>query len=101
MVHALKILPEHFEDIVRGKKRFEIRYNDRKFMAGDYIALNEYGICDHIVMCGQYTGRSIIARIKAVFDYPDYIKQGYVVLQLEADDISCFKILQGGTRIEK
>lgn len=95
MVHALKILPEHFRDIARGEKRFEIRYNDRGFQAGDYVALNEYGIYDHITMSGQYTGRAIMARIKAVFEYPDYMKHGYVVLQLEADDISCFKILQG------
>lgn len=33
--HALKILPEYFEDVVIGKKTFELRKNDRGFALGD------------------------------------------------------------------
>lgn len=42
MVHALKEHPEHFENVISGKKLFEIRKNDRDFKTGDLLALNEY-----------------------------------------------------------
>ena len=37
--HALKILPEYFEDVVIGKKTFELRKNDRGFALGDILTL--------------------------------------------------------------
>lgn len=75
MLHELKILPENFEDITNGRKDFEIRKNDRDYMEGDTLALNEY-------KRGKYTGRFHLAKIKKVYDYPDYLKNGYVILQL-------------------
>lgn len=30
-IHELKILPEYFEAVVSGDKRFEIRKNDRNY----------------------------------------------------------------------
>lgn len=32
MIHELKILPKYFDDIRYGKKRFELRRNDRDFL---------------------------------------------------------------------
>lgn len=42
MTHELKILPKYFEDVMTGKKNFEIRKNDRDFKVGDYLLLKEY-----------------------------------------------------------
>lgn len=41
-VHYVKCLPEFFKLIVNGKKRFEIRYDDRKYEIGDLVILREW-----------------------------------------------------------
>lgn len=40
-IHELKILPEYFEAVVSGNKRFEIRKDDRNYKKGDILRLNE------------------------------------------------------------
>lgn len=42
MNHELKILPEYFEAICSGKKKFEIRKNDRNFQVGDWVGFREF-----------------------------------------------------------
>ena len=42
-VHELKILPEYYDAVRRGDKRFEIRKDDRDYQVGDYLLLSE---CD-------------------------------------------------------
>ncbi|WP_270280858.1 DUF3850 domain-containing protein [Enterococcus faecalis] len=70
-IHELKILPEYFEAIVSGNKRFEIRKNDRNYKKGDILRLNEY-------QDGQYTGDVHVAEITYITDYAQ--QDGYVVL---------------------
>ena len=55
MIYELKIEPQYFDLIHKGKKCFEIRRNDRGFKVGDFIALNEY---DSNI--GAYTGRAML-----------------------------------------
>lgn len=40
--HLLKSHPSVFEDVVQGRKTFEIRINDRDFAVGDRIMLREF-----------------------------------------------------------
>lgn len=42
MIHELKIWPEHFDNIVIGKKTFEIRKNDRDYKTGDTLILKRF-----------------------------------------------------------
>ena len=44
MIHSVKIQPHYFNDVLTGRKTFEVRKNDRNYRVGDYIALNEW--CD-------------------------------------------------------
>lgn len=61
--HELKIRPDYFNAVSEGRKKFELRRNDRDFRVGDIIVLREWtGI--------RYTGRSIGCRV-------DYILEGY------------------------
>lgn len=76
MIHALKILPEYFDEIATGIKSFEIRKNDRPYRTGNYVALNEWNR-------EQYTGKRILQKIVYILDDPEYCKEGYVVLGLE------------------
>lgn len=41
-VHHLKTWPEFFDDVVSGRKTFEIRKNDRDFKVGDEVILEEF-----------------------------------------------------------
>lgn len=42
MIHELKIWPEHFDNIVAGKKTFELRKKDRDYKTGDMAVLRRY-----------------------------------------------------------
>lgn len=73
-IHELKILPEYFEAVVSGDKRFEIRKNDRNYQKGDILRLNEY-------QDGQYTGDVHVVEITYITDYAQ--QEGYVVLGIK------------------
>jgi len=50
--HYLRIWPAFFEAVMRGKKLYEVRKDDRGFATGDYLVLREF---DPVDDC--YTGR--------------------------------------------
>lgn len=66
MIHELKIDPEYFSAVRSGKKRFELRRNDRNFQVGDYLALNEY---DRVQKA--YTGRTELVQISYIMNPND------------------------------
>lgn len=61
-IHHLKILPEFFKAVKSGNKKFELRKNDRGFMAGDSLKLNEWN------PDSGYTGNAILAKITYILD---------------------------------
>lgn len=50
-----KVLPEYFQDIVDGKKKYELRLNDFDIEPGDILVLEEYTSADP--QTRQATGR--------------------------------------------
>ena len=40
--HVLKIRPQYLRDVVSGKKKFEVRKDDRNFQVGDILVLVEF-----------------------------------------------------------
>lgn len=76
MIHELKIYTEFFNDVLSGRKTFEIRKNDRPFQVGDLLALNEFD--------GQYyTGNSCLVFVDYIMNNPDYIKKDMVVMSIK------------------
>lgn len=73
--HELKIFPIHFQYIMSGKKRFELRKDDRNFQEGDILILREW-----LPLIG-YTGLSYEGIIKFVLrDVPEHgLKDGYCI----------------------
>ena len=49
-----KIIPEYFEAIISGKKKFELRLGDFDVVEGDTLVLEEWDSA-----AGGYTGRKI------------------------------------------
>lgn len=84
-LHELKTWPEFFEQIVSGKKTFELRNDDRNFVVGDVLCLQEYDPTTK-----QYTGRETVRSVSHILRHrPDAgcaatfgLMPGYVVLSL-------------------
>ena len=75
-IHDIKILPDYFEAVLKGKKNFEIRKNDRDYKPGDVLMLREWD--------NEYTGRVIEKSVAWVmYNDKDMLKEGYIAMQLE------------------
>jgi hypothetical protein len=74
--HRLKTWPSFFEAIISGKKKFELRKNDRDFAVGDTIVLCEFDPAKDVTLEGwKFTGREVPATItfivQGVFGLPE------------------------------
>lgn len=58
MQHELKIWPEMYDALRSGRKRFELRKDDRNFQEGDTLKLREWK-----PETEEYTGRSLTASV--------------------------------------
>ena len=74
MNHSIKILPEHFEAVLSGKKTAELRYNDRAYKVGDTLLLKEW--------LGDYTGRIIFRKISHIHEGLG-LAEGYCMLSFK------------------
>lgn len=66
----------YYEDVVSGKKSFELRKNDRGYKQGDKLIMLEF-------KDGKYTGRIVNADI--VYMLEDYtgLAEGYCILGIQ------------------
>ena len=76
MIHWLKTVQPHFDDVWNGDKPYEIRNNDRMFLEGDLLILAE-GTGD-----GR-APRTVVARVKQVLSRFEGLTDGYVALGLQ------------------
>jgi ASC-1-like (ASCH) protein len=82
--HELKTEPPYFQAVLDGRKKFEIRKNDRDFQVGDKLILKEYDADVHV-----FTGRKVEVTVTYMTDYAQ--QPGYVVLGIESQfDIEGF-----------
>ena len=75
-----KIWPQFFNDIVKRRKRFEIRKDEDKIKVGDLLVLQEWD-----PKTEEYTGREIDCKVEYVFRSDKYnedfgLKPGYCVI---------------------
>lgn len=81
-----KTWPDLFQDVLDGKKNFDIRLNDFDCEVGDVLVFKEYD-----PEKGEYTGREVEKRIGYVLRTKDnefwkkeeIEKYGYIVMGLE------------------
>lgn len=76
MTHDVKELPEYFQMVKSGNKKFELRRDDRNYSVGDEIHLEEW------TPEGGYTGRDIVKDITYVLkNCPEYgLMKGYCIV---------------------
>lgn len=76
--HNLKVWPEYFKELADGKKTFEIRINDRNFLEGDILILQEFDPETKI-----YSGNYLEMKIGYIMKGGIFgVKKGYVVMSL-------------------
>lgn len=78
MIHALKIEPYFFQKVLSGEKTFEIRENDRNFMTGDLLALNEWDPKKE-----EYTGDSCLVYVDFAMTDPKYVREGFAIMSIK------------------
>ncbi len=79
VTHDLKTWPEYFGPVARGEKHFEGRKDDRNFLVGDFLHLQEWE-----PRTGTYTGNECMARITYKLTGVEFgIAAGWCVLSIE------------------
>lgn len=75
-IHEIKIAAMYYEDVVSGKKSFELIKNDRGYKQGDKLIMLEF-------KDGKHTGRIVNADI--VYMLEDYtgLAEGYCILGIQ------------------
>lgn len=80
--HDLKVWPAYFGSLALGRKTFELRRNDRDFLAGDTLRLREWNPDQE-----RYTGRVLDRRISYVLSGPAAeefgLRPGFAILALQ------------------
>lgn len=77
MNHELRTWPSYYQAIIDGKKRFEIRKNDRCFSVGDVLRLREY---DPITE--RYTERYCYVRVDYVLSDFLALEENYIAMSI-------------------
>lgn len=78
-VHQIRLAATYYDDVVSGRKTFELRKNDRDYRTGHALELMEFHD-------GKYTGRVIHADI--IYMLEDYtgLEEGYCILGILVRD---------------
>lgn len=93
-LHKIKLRKEFCDDVMEGKKRFEVRYNDRGYQTGDFVQF--------IATDGFYAEDLVTHECKELYTHPindviwkiTYIingwglKNGYVAFGIERADLA-------------
>ena len=77
-IHELKILPEYYDAVRSGDKRFELRRNDRDFHKGDILRLKEWD-------GEKYTGEEIDVLVRYIYyGIDEYgLSEGYCIMSID------------------
>lgn len=78
MTHELKIAPIYFQDVWDGRKKAELRKDDRGFSVGDELILREWD-------GERYTGSGLCVRVTHILrNCPEYgLADGFCILSIE------------------
>jgi ASC-1-like (ASCH) protein len=83
--HFLKTVWPYYDEVVAGRKKFELRLNDRNYKVGDHLVLMEWKIYyGEDAKKPELTGEMIEVRVTHVFSDGQFgIQPNFVVLSIE------------------
>ena len=91
-IHEIKCRNEYFEEVICGNKNFSVRRNDRDYVVGDVLAVNEITIDHDDDKAGTvYTGRCCLVKVTYILDDPTFCKDGFVTLAFQPLSIHPYK----------
>lgn len=76
-MHEVKITGSDYEDIVSGRRKFDLRKNDKGYKAGDSLKMLEF-------KNGKHTGRTLDADIVYVLEDYTGLEEGYCILGIDS-----------------
>ena len=86
-IHTLKIDGEFFEEVVQGRKTYELRKNDRNFKVGDGLLLRETRFSAAMADAGypvEYTGRELRVEVTQMLTGPRLgLEAGWSILSIK------------------
>lgn len=80
MIHDLKCRPPWFEDVVEGRKTFELRINDRDFHVGDFLLLREF-------TREGYTGNQCVVEVVYLLVGTNHLRSTCAALGIRVHDV--------------
>lgn len=89
-VHVLKCWPSYFEAILKGQKKFEVRYNDRDYAVGDRLRLREWNPGPTVLSDRPegYTNREVMVEVTYVMPGGRFgLSPDFVVMSIDAPRI--------------
>ena len=79
MTHELKTLQQHYDYVVTGHKKFELRKKDRDFKVGDYLLLRRYDLWNK-----EYTGQTCLVIVTHLLDGGVFgLDPSYCIMSIE------------------
>lgn len=79
MTHDLKTWTKYFQRIFTGQKNFELRKNDRNFVVGDTLRLQEWD-----EKTGVYSGREIFVTVTYILEGGQFgLENGFVIMSIK------------------
>jgi hypothetical protein len=77
-IHSLKTWPEYYAAVLDGRKRFELRQNDRDFQVGDCLVLQEFD-----PTTGSYTKEMISMVVTYAVQGKPFLPDGLICMSIE------------------
>ena len=77
-VHALKIHPKFYAELVAGRKHHELRKNDRNYAVGDILELREWD-----PETGKFTGNMKSRKVTYITAGAQGLVRDYVILSVQ------------------
>lgn len=78
-IHDVKLAAMYYDDVISGRKPFELRKNDRDYRVGEILR-------EHECIDGEETGRIIVADIIYLLEDYTGLQEGYCILGIDVTE---------------
>lgn len=77
-MHTVKCETEWLDAVIAGDKTFELRYDDRGYEVGDYLALEEWD-----PQTQEYKGQIVIVKVIYAFKDERWLQPNTIAMSIE------------------